>query len=267
MTDYFFDPRARRRRRPARELRLRPPVTTPALADPFLADAGSLWAAERTVPDGDEASLTVLPHRVPPAGTRGEVRESFAVDHPEVDFPAAAVVDSESARHVGADAYVLADASGFVGHGEAFRDATIVSAKESLPADTALMLSGVATPRNVALLAYAGVDLVDETLARTKGAQGMYCTADAEHFLEDLDELPCACPACAGPREEFTRGLRRAQRQRAPRRAPTGPRADPGGSSARLHRGPDPSRAVAHGGVPRVRRPVGVRRGADPAHA
>jgi len=33
----------------------------------------------------------------------------------------------------------------------------------------------------------------------------MYCTADAEHFLEDLDELPCACPACAGPREEFTR--------------------------------------------------------------
>jgi len=39
----------------------------------------------------------------------------------------------------------------------------------------------------------------------------MYCTADAEHFLEDLDELPCACPACAGPREEFTRGLRRAE--------------------------------------------------------
>ncbi|ELZ42236.1 PUA domain containing protein [Halorubrum saccharovorum DSM 1137] len=203
MTDYF---EVHERDGAARlgELRLADSVTTPALADPFLTDAGSLWAGDRRIPDGDEASLTVLPHRAFPAGTREEVRESFAVDHPDVDYPAAAVVDSESARDVGADAYVLADASGFVGHGEAFRDA-IVAAKESLPADTALTLSGVATPRNVALLAYAGVDLVDATLARTKGTQGMYCTADAEHFLEDLDELPCACPACATPREEFTR--------------------------------------------------------------
>ncbi|SMO63974.1 archaeosine synthase subunit alpha [Halorubrum cibi] len=185
------------------ELRLADPVTTPALADPFLADAGSLWTADHEVPEGDEAALTVLPHRSFPAGTREEVRESFRVDHPAIDAPTAAVVDSEAPRDVGADAYVLADASGFVGHGEAFRDA-ILSAKAALPADTALLLSGVATPLNVALLAYAGVDLVDASLARTKGTQGMYLTADAEHFLEDLEELPCACPACATPREEFT---------------------------------------------------------------
>ena len=203
MTDYF---EVHERDGAARlgELRLADSVTTPALADPFLTDAGSLWAGDRRIPDGDEASLTVLPHRAFPAGTREEVRESFAVDHPDVDYPAAAVVDSESARDVGADAYVLADASGFVGHGEAFRDA-VVAAKDALPADTALLLSGVATPLNVALLAYAGVDLVDATLARTKGTEGMYLTADAEHFLEDLDELPCACPACAQSREEFTR--------------------------------------------------------------
>ncbi|WP_066417919.1 archaeosine synthase subunit alpha [Halorubrum aethiopicum] len=186
------------------ELRLADPVTTPALADPFLVDAGSLWTADREVPEGDEAALTVLPHRSFPAGTREEVRESFRVDHPAIDAPTAAVVDAAAPRDVGADAYVLADASGFVGHGEAFRDA-ILSAKSALPADTALLLSGVATPMNVALLAYAGVDLVDASLARTKGTQGRYLTADAEHFLEDLEELPCACPACATPREEFTR--------------------------------------------------------------
>jgi archaeosine synthase len=186
------------------ELRLADPVTTPALADPFLADAGSLWTADREVPDGDEAALTVLPHRSFPAGTREEVRESFRVDHPAIDAPTAAVVDAETPRDVGADAYLLADASGFVGHGEAFRDA-ILSAKSALPADTALYLSGVATPMNVALLAYAGVDLVDASLARTKGTQGRYLTADAEHFLEDLEELPCACPACATARAEFTR--------------------------------------------------------------
>ena len=187
------------------EVRLADPVTTPALADPIVADAGSLWVGERSVPEGDETELTVLPHRSFPAGTREEVRESFRVAYPDVEFPSAAVVDSEGARDVGADAYLLSDASGFVGHGEAFRDA-ILSAKAALPADVALFLSGVATPMNVALLAYAGVDLVDGALARTKGTQGKYLTADAEHFLEDLEELPCACPACATPRSEFDRG-------------------------------------------------------------
>ena len=201
---YYFEVHERDGAARLGELRLADPVSTPALADPFVEDAGSLWAADREVPTGDENGLTVLPHRSFPAGTRGDVRESFAVSHPDVDYPSAAVVDSEDARDVGADAYLLADAAGFVGHGEAFRDA-VVRARDALPSDTALFLSGVATPRNVALLAYAGVDLVDATLARTKGTQGKYLTTDAEHFLTDLDELPCACPACAGPRDEFTR--------------------------------------------------------------
>jgi len=203
MTDYFEihgrDGAARRG-----ELRLADPVSTPALVDDVLADAGSLWAAERELPEGDEAALTVLPHRAFPAGTREAVRESFRVDHPDVDFPAAAVVPSDDPVAVGADAYVLSDAGGFVGHGEAFRDA-VVSAKEALPADTALMLSGVATPANVATLAFAGVDLFDASLARVKGAQGKYLATDGERFLADLEELPCACPACQQPRSEFTR--------------------------------------------------------------
>ncbi|WP_430506397.1 archaeosine synthase subunit alpha [Haloparvum sp. PAK95] len=203
MTDYF---EVHERDAAARlgELRLDEPVTTPALADPFLEDAGSLWAAEREFPEGDDSSLTVLPHRAFPAGTREEVQESFRVDQPETDFPAAAVVPSEDPVDVGADAYVLSDAQGFVGHGAGLKDA-IVNAKAALPADTALMLSGVATPANVATLVYAGVDLVDEAKARVKGAEGFYLNTDGEFFLEDLEELPCACPACAKPRSEFTR--------------------------------------------------------------
>ena len=203
MTDYFEvcerDGAAR-----IGELRLTDPVVTPALADPFLVDAGSLWTAERTAPSGDEAALTVLPHRAFPAGTREAVREAFQADPPAIDAPTAAVVDSESPQPVGADAYVLADTAGFIGHGEAFRDA-ICGVKAALPADTALGLFGVATPANVATLAAFGVDLVDATRARTKGTEGKYLTADAEHFLEDLTELPCACPACATPRSSFTR--------------------------------------------------------------
>ncbi|WP_058367686.1 archaeosine synthase subunit alpha [Haloparvum sedimenti] len=186
------------------ELRLADPVTTPALADPFLEDAGSLWAAEQEVPDGDDDALTVLPHRAFPAGTRDPVKESFRVDGPDVDYPSAVVVAADDARDVGADAYLLSDAEGFVGHAAAFVEA-IVEVRETLPTDTAVFLSGVATPRNAATLVYAGVDLLDATKARARGLEGMYLTDEGEYFLEDLEELPCACPACATPREEFDR--------------------------------------------------------------
>jgi archaeosine synthase len=186
------------------ELRLAESVTTPALADGVVEDAGSLWTAERDVPEGSDDVLTVLPHRSFPAGTDERVQESFAVDPPDVDYPSASVVTAETAANTGADAYILSNAQGFVGHASAFRDA-VVAAKAALPADTALYLSGVATPRNVSTLAYAGVDLVDGKLARVKGRQGMYLTTESEYFLEDLDELPCTCAACRTSREEFTR--------------------------------------------------------------
>ncbi|QLG61340.1 archaeosine synthase subunit alpha [Halorarum salinum] len=222
MTDYF---EIHERDGAARlgELRLSSPVTTPALVDGEaeraagdgtgtrvpLRDAGSLWGADREVPEGDSDALTVLPHRAFPAGTRDPVVESFAVEYPDVDAPTAAVVKSDAAGAAGAagapvDAYVLADAQGFVGHASAFVDA-VIAVREAVPADTALYLSGVATPANAATLAYAGVDLLDAKRARIKGSQGKYLATDDERFLEDLEELPCSCPACQVPREEFDR--------------------------------------------------------------
>ncbi|MFD1585860.1 archaeosine synthase subunit alpha [Halorientalis brevis] len=186
------------------ELRLAEPLTTPAVADDVVTDAGSLWPEERDRPDGDETELTVLPHRGLPAGTPEDVQQAFAVDYPDVDYPNAAVVSPETATDHGSDAYVLSNAAGYVGHARAFVDA-IIQTREAIPADSALYLSGVATARNVATLAYAGVDLVDTDRAVVRGTRGFYQTTDDEYFLEDLDELPCACPACQQPREEFTR--------------------------------------------------------------
>jgi archaeosine synthase len=203
MTDYF---EVHERDGAARlgELRLTEPVTTPALADDVLVDAGSLWTAEREIPEGSEDTLTVLPHRGFPAGTPEEVQDAFAPDYPDRAFPSAAVISQDTAGDHGADAYVLSGARGFVGHASAFREA-IVETREAIPADTALLLSGVATPENVALLCYAGVDLVDADRAVVEGTRGRYLTREGEYFLEDLDELPCSCPACARPRAEFTR--------------------------------------------------------------
>ena len=194
------------------ELRLADAVTTPALVTDvdderladvdavhgILRDAGSLWPGEQTIPDGSDATLTILPHRAFPSGTPDEVQDAFAVDpDPDaVDGPTAAVVSPETATNHGTDAYVLAGAPGFVGHASAFVDA-VVGTREAIPADTALYLPGVATPRNAATLLYAGVDLLDADRAVVRGTQGRYLTTEGEYDLDRLDELPCACAACA----------------------------------------------------------------------
>ena len=186
------------------EVRLDDPVDTPGLVDEVLEDAGSEWTPGQRDPAGDDAALTVLPHRALPGGTPEEVQEAFAVDYPDVDFPSAAVVSSETASPQGTDAYVLSNAQQLAGHAKAFVEG-IVDVRESIPADTALYLPGVATPGNVAVLAYAGVDLFDTDRAVVEGTRGKYLTTDGDAFLEDLTELPCACPACQQPRSEFDR--------------------------------------------------------------
>ena len=214
MTDYF---EVHERDGAARlgELRLAESVPTPALVDDVgadtagrvhtvLDDAGGRWPSEPDAPEGDDATVTILPHRGLPAGTPDEVAEAFADEYPDVDFPSGAVVSPTTAGDHAADITVLAGAPGYVGHGSAFVDA-LTTVKDAVPADTALYLPGVATPRNVATLVYAGVDLVDPHKAVVRGTEGRYLTTDEAYFLEDLDELPCACPACQQPRDSFDR--------------------------------------------------------------
>ncbi|MFB6081356.1 MAG: archaeosine synthase subunit alpha [Halanaeroarchaeum sp.] len=203
MTEYF---EVHERDQAARlgELRLADPVRTPALADDLLRNAGSEWAEDRAVPEGDESMVTVLPHRGMPSGTPERVQSAFETDYPDVEFPSAAVVSPFTAEDVGADVYALSGAPGIVGHGAGFVEA-IVETRRAIPDDTALFHSGVATPANVATLVYAGVDLVDAARAVVAGTQGTYLTTDGEYDLGDLEELPCACSACEGGIEGFDR--------------------------------------------------------------
>ncbi len=198
------------------ELRLADPVATPALVGEagvdddregvhaVLDDAGSRWREAAEAPEGDPARLTVLPHRATPRGTPDEVAAAFGPEPVDVDFPAAAVVSPATATDLGVDAYVLSGGPGYDEHARAFVDG-VVAVREAVPPDTALYLAGAATPANAAALAYAGVDLVDADRALVRGRRGFYQTVDGEQFLEDLEELPCSCPACRRPREAFTR--------------------------------------------------------------
>ena len=203
MTEYFEvlyrDGAARRG-----ELRLEDPQRTPGLADDVVEDAGSAWIAERDRPAGDESVVTVLPNRAMPSGTPDRVQDAFATEYPDIEFPSAAVVSPRTAEDVGADVYILSGAPGIVGHGAAFVDA-VVETKRAIPDDVALYLPGVATPANVATFVYAGVDLVDATGAIVEGTRGTYLTTEGKYDLEDLDELPCSCSACAVGIESFDR--------------------------------------------------------------
>lgn len=194
MTDYF---EVIERDGPARlgELRLADPVATPCAVDDVLVDAGSLWPADRPVPDTPDDRLTVLPHRGMPTGTRPVVQEAFDAAVPAVDGPAAAVTTPETAEPRGVDAYVLSGIGGHDGDARRLIEA-IVTVREAIPADTALYAPAIATPATVGLLVYAGIDLLDRDRAVVAAHRGRYLDATGTTRLVDLSELPCACSAC-----------------------------------------------------------------------
>jgi len=74
----------------------------------------------------------------------------------------------------------------------------LISARESVPADVALWLPAVATPENFSLLAYCGVDIVDNALPLLEGYEGFYMLEEGKIRVSELrGELPCACEVCA----------------------------------------------------------------------
>lgn len=59
-----------------------------------------------------------------------------------------------------------------------------------------LYLPAIATPQNASLLAYMGVDFLDNTVALRMARDGVYLTDSGEYRLDSLSELPCSCRAC-----------------------------------------------------------------------
>ncbi len=205
MTEYF-EIHARDGSARFGELRLSTPEHTPTLADDIIVNSGSEWLEDQSRPVGSEDHVVVLPHRGFPSGTDPRIQSAFFEAGPDVSVPSATVVTPKTAQNVGADVYVLSTAQGLMDHAKTFVDA-IIETRNNIPSDTALYLSGVATPRNAAVLIYAGVDLLDKKRAVIKGSQGLYLTQDDERPITALTELPCGCPACDTSVEDFTREL------------------------------------------------------------
>lgn len=116
-----------------------------------------------------------------------------------------------AAEKTGSDVYIMESAGSFDEDATGFFEA-FLNVKERLPADAALWLPNLATPENAAMLIYLGVDILDTVRAEVAAFSNKYMTTAGTFFLEDLNELPCRCCACAGKTAQAVREMPAAER-------------------------------------------------------
>lgn len=72
----------------------------------------------------------------------------------------------------------------------------IVEIKKQIPPDSVLYAPNIATPENVSMLIFLGIDVVDNTRALVAAGSNIYFTPACAFHLDSLTELPCGCPVC-----------------------------------------------------------------------
>jgi archaeosine synthase len=109
-----------------------------------------------------------------------------------------AVVSGES------DLVAAKDVSGvFLANGPEFERtprefvSAIRAVRETLGPAKVVAVTGLATPSNLSVLVYAGIDVVDSSRMRLDSARGLFHTADGTVPLAEADRDACSCPACA----------------------------------------------------------------------
>jgi|Deesub1362B_J571_1020462.scaffolds.fasta_scaffold00220_29 archaeosine synthase len=65
------------------------------------------------------------------------------------------------------------------------------------------IVTGIATPQNLPILCYYGVDLVDDSRVVMAAYEGYYLLETGSFLVEKLKELPCSCKACERVRANF----------------------------------------------------------------
>ncbi|HYS71188.1 MAG TPA: DUF5591 domain-containing protein, partial [Thermoplasmata archaeon] len=155
---------------------------------PQIRVRGSVFAPESA---GD-------PDDLPP--TRGVPASMADLDMPltgPVEELAIVASESDVGKAKAADAVFLANGPEFERSPRDFV-AAVGRVREELGPAKVLAVTGLATPSNLALLVYAGVDVVDSSRIGLDSARGLFHTADGALPQEEADREACACPACAG---------------------------------------------------------------------
>ena len=175
-------------------------LSTPAIIylhekDCPIADSGSFWKRAQPIEQNNK-KIIILPHRSLPLQTREEIIKELKVPPEHADFAhTGLVVHPFTNDYPESELYVPGAAKQLENRARELVD-SIIRLKENTRADSLLYTPALATPENLAMLLYLGVDLVDETLGIIKGYQDIYLTNSGEFHLDRLHEFPCACTVC-----------------------------------------------------------------------
>ncbi len=191
------------------KLTLERELSTPAIIqihekDSPIIDSGSLWQ-NAGIPEGISKKIIIAPHKSLPLHTEEDIihqmQESFDSGAALQQIKSSSgytgfVIHPFHQKPIEAELYVLGAAKQLENHARDFVE-PIIRLKESIHADSLLYAPALATPENLSMLVYIGIDIVDETLPIIKGYQDIYLTNSGEYHLGRLHELPCTCAVCS----------------------------------------------------------------------
>lgn len=184
-------------------------LSTPAIIrihekDSPIIDSGSVWQ-NAGIPEGISKKIIIAPHKSLPLHTEDEIIEeietsidngpSFSQIKANSGY-AGVMIHPFHQRSIEADLYVFGAAKQLENHARDMVN-SIIMFKENSRADSLLYAPALATPENLSLLVYMGVDIADETLPTIKGYQDIYLTNSGEYHLDRMHEFPCSCPVCS----------------------------------------------------------------------
>ena len=159
-----------------------------ATADPRpqVRESGSRFAPRAPTSPWDLPPSLGLPRSVAALERRGSAASG----------PMALVTADEDRKAIpGAEAVFLANGPEFARDPRDFA-AAVAGVREELGPVRVLAVTGLATPANLAVLVYAGIDLVDSSRILLDSAQGRFQTADGAVAAADADREACGCAAC-----------------------------------------------------------------------
>ncbi len=190
-----------------------------------VVDAGSLWTVDREELQArikkirektGKGTLIILPHQayLPaiPADSLGKV-ETFTSSgngSDENEGPKGSLLRAGGEVQK-SDLYILEGAGTLENNARRFLE-TLIDLKNRIPPDTALYAPNMALPENAAMLAYVGIDVMDDTKAEIAAYSDIYLTAAGSFYLDSLTELPCRCQVCAATTPAELRALPKADR-------------------------------------------------------
>ena len=166
--------------------------------------AGSLWARNILSPDEvDPGKLVILPDKPMPLHARPEMIKEISASAKQKqqqwdnwDGATGQLIHPACPDIPHADMYVIGAARQMENNPRMLLD-TVIHIKNNTPPDTALYAPALATPENLCLLIYLGIDIVDDILPTIKAYDGIYMMPYGEYRLSDLQVLPCSCTVCS----------------------------------------------------------------------